>query len=76
MMEPIDGAITCSEGAKVKGDIGSKEPHGFLGNLLEVHPIWEETVWMDRVNKVHSIQTRQGFLRKVANQGGQEEDLW
>ena len=59
----------------VKGGIGSRKPHGFPGNLQEDHPLWEETVQMDRVNKVHGIQPRQGFLGKAANQGGPEEAL-
>ena len=32
-MKPINGAFTCSGGAKVKGGIGGREPQGFLGNL-------------------------------------------
>ena len=56
-MELIDRAFTFSGRAKVKGGIGGREPHAFLGNCLEAHPIWEETVWMDRVNKVYGIQT-------------------
>ena len=57
-MDLIDGVTTHSGGAKVKGGIGSREPHGFPGNLWEGHPFWEETVQMDRVNEVHGIQTR------------------
>ena len=74
-MDLIEGATTCSGGAKVKGGIGSSEPHGFPGNLWEAHPLREEAVWMDRVNKVHSIQTRQEFLWKLANQVRPEEAL-
>ena len=46
---------------------------GFLGNHWEAHPLWEETVQIGRVNEVHNIQTRQGFLRRVVDQGRQEE---
>ena len=71
----IDQVTTHSRGAKVKWGVGGREPHGFPGNLQEAHPIWEETVWMDRVNKAHGIQTRWGFLGKAANWGGPEEVL-
>ena len=54
----IDGAFTCSEGVKAKGGIGGREPQGFLGNLWEAHPLQEERVWIDRLNKVCYIQTR------------------
>ena len=57
-MELINRASTHSEGAEVKGGRGGREPHGFLGNLQEAHSHWEETVWLDRVNEVCSIQTR------------------
>ena len=56
--ELIDKASICSGGAKGEGGVGGREPHGFLGNPQEAHPLWEETVWMDRVNEVCSIQTR------------------
>ena len=56
--EPIDGAFTHSGGAKVEGGIGGRELQGFLGNLQEANPLWEETVQIDRVNKDHSIPTR------------------
>ena len=42
---------------KVEGDVGGREPQGSLGNLWEAHPPWEERVKIDRVNKVHNIQT-------------------
>ena len=73
--EQVNGAVSCSGGAKVEGCIGGIEPHSFLGNLYEAPSFWKETVWMDRVNKVHDIQTRQGFLRKAGNQGRQEDAL-
>ena len=60
---------------KVKGGKDGREPHSFPGNLQEAHPLWEETVQMDRANEAHGIQTRQGFLRKVADQGKLEEAL-
>ena len=69
------GATTCSGGAEVAEGIGGREPHGFPGNLQEAHYLQEETVWMDRVNAVHGIQTRCGFPGKVANWGGPEEVL-
>ena len=56
--EPIDGAFTCSGGAKVEGGIGGRGPQGFLVNLQEAHPPWEETVQIDGVNEVCNIQTR------------------
>ena len=58
--ELINGVSSPSRGAKVKGGIGGREPHSFLGNLQEAHLLWEETVWMDRVNKSsqHSNQMR------------------
>ena len=74
-VELINRASTHSGEAEIGGGIGGREPQGSLGNLQEVHPLWEETVQMDRVNNVCGIQTRQGFLRKVANQGTQEEAL-
>ena len=40
---------------------------------LEGASYGEETVCMDRVNKVHSIQIRWGILMRVADQGRQEE---
>ena len=57
-MDLIDRVTTHSGGAKVEGGIGGREPHSFTGNLQEDHPLQEETVQMDRVNKVHGIQTR------------------
>ena len=54
----IDGVTPHSRGAKVEGGIGGREFHGFPGNLQEAHPLWEEKVWMDIVNEVHTIQTR------------------
>ena len=57
-MDLIDGVTTCRGGVEVKGGIGAREPHGFPGNLWEVHPLWEETAWMDGVNEVHRIQPR------------------
>ena len=71
----IKRAALCSRGAEVEGGKDGREPHGFPGNLWEPHPIQEETVQMDGVSRAHSIQTRQGFLRKVANQGEPEETL-
>ena len=56
--ELIEGAFTCHGGAKVKGGAEIKEPHSFLGNLQDAHPVCEETVQLDRVNEVHDIQTR------------------
>ena len=55
--EAID-RVTHNRGAKFKGGIFGREPQGFLGNLWEAHPLCEETVWIDRVNEVHNIQTR------------------
>ena len=74
-MELLNRASTHSGVAEVEGGIGSREPHSFQGNLQEAHPLREETVWMDRVNEVHGSHTRQGFLRKAADQGRQEEAL-
>ena len=37
--EPIDRAFTHSGGAEVKGDLGGREPPGFLGNLWESYPL-------------------------------------
>ena len=71
--ELINGTFTCSGGSKVKWAIGGRELQGFLGNLWEAHPLWKETVWIDRVNEVCNIQTRWGFLRRVADQGRQEK---
>ena len=53
-----EGATTCSGGAEVTEGVGGREPHSFPGNLWEAHHLQEETVWMDRVNAVHGIQTR------------------
>ena len=74
-MELINVVTPHSAGAEVEGGIGSREPYSFLGNLWKAHPLQEETVWMDRVNRVHGIQPRQGFQGKAANQGGLEEAL-
>ena len=71
--EPIDAAFTHNWGAKVKGSIGGREPQGFLVTFQEAQPHWEEIVQIDRVNEVCNIQTRQRILRRVADQGGQEE---
>ena len=71
-----EGATTHSEGVVVTEGIGTREPHGFPGNLWKACPLQEETVQMDRVNAVQGIQTRQGFLGKVDNQGRPEEVLW
>ena len=73
----INGVTPSSEGAMVKGDKDGREPHSFPGNLWEVDTLQEETVQMDRVtvNKAHGIQTRQGFLRKAADQGEPEGAL-
>ena len=57
-MDLSDGVTTHREGAEVNGGIGGREPLNFLGNPWEAHPLWMEIVWMDRVNGVHSIQTR------------------
>ena len=78
MMQTTDlteGVKTCSRGVEVVEGIGGRESHSFPGNLWEAHHLQEETVWVDRVNTVHDIQTRQGHLGKVANQGGLEEVL-
>ena len=61
--------------AEVKGGIGGREPHGFQGNLREVHHLQKDTVWMDRVTKGWGTQTRQGILWEVEDQGRQEEAL-
>ena len=37
-MELVNGVLTCSRGAEVKGGRGGREPHGFLGNLQESSP--------------------------------------
>ena len=63
-MDLIDGATPCSRGAEVKEGIGSREPCGFPGNLQEAHPLWGETVWMGRVNEVHSIQNQMRVSQK------------
>ena len=70
--ELVDRVSTHSEEAKVKEDVGGKEPHGFQGNLQEVHPLWEETVQMDRVTEACGSQTWWGILREADDQGGQE----
>ena len=57
-MDLTEGATTHSGGAKVTEGMGSREPHGFPGNLWEADHHWEDTVWMVRVNAVHGIQTR------------------
>ena len=57
-MELVNRASTHSGVAMVKGDIGSREPHGLQGSLQEVHLLLEKTAWMDRVNKVCGIHTR------------------
>ena len=41
-MDLIDRATTHSGRAKVEGGIDGREPHSFLGNLWEAHPLWEE----------------------------------
>ena len=69
------GVTTHSGGTEVIEGIGGRDPQGFPGNLQEAHHHQEETVWMDRVNAVHCIQTRKGFLGKVVNQGRLEEVL-
>ena len=60
----------AAEELKVKGGIGGREPHGFLGNLQEAHPLWEETVWMDRMkwSLQHSNQMR---VSQESGQSGQ-----
>ena len=63
-------------GTEVIEDSGGREPQGFLGNLQEAQPLQEETVWVDRANKVYNIQIKQGFLRRVADQGGWEKASW
>ena len=57
-MQQINRVVTCSRGAKVKGGISGREHHGFLGNPQKAPPLWEGTVWMDRVHEVCDIQTR------------------
>ena len=74
-MDLINRATSNRGGARVEEDVGSKEPHGFPGNLWETHLLWEKAVQMDRVTEVHGIQPRQGFLGKTGNQGGLEEAL-
>ena len=64
-----------SEGAEVEGGKDGRQPHSFPGNLWKAYHLWEETVQMDRVNEVHSFQTRWEFLRKVADQGKPGETL-
>ena len=55
--------------------VGSRESHGFPGNIWEAQHLQEENVQVDRVNAAHGIQTRLGFQVKVANWGGSEEVL-
>ena len=57
-MDLTKGVTTHSDGAWVTEGIGSREPHGFPGNLQKAHHLQEETVWMDRVNTARGIQTR------------------
>ena len=57
-MDLTKGAATRSREAEVEEGIGGREPQSFPGNLQEVHFLQEETVWMERVNVVHGIQTR------------------
>ena len=71
--KPIDGAFPYSRGTKVERVIGGREAQAFPGNLWEAYLLWEEIVQIDRVNEVCNIQTRWGFLRRVSNQGRQEE---
>ena len=52
------GPTTHSGGAEITEGVGGREPHSFLRNLQEAHHLQEETVWMDRMNVVHGIQTR------------------
>ena len=54
----IEGATTHNRGAEGMEGIGGREPLGFPGNLQEAHHLQEETDLMDRVNAVHSIQTK------------------
>ena len=70
-VELINREFTSSWGTKVKGGIGGREPQGFLGILQEAHLLWEETVPIDRVNEVPTIQPRRGFLGRAADQGRQ-----
>ena len=56
-MELINVASTHSRGAEFKGSMDGKEPHSFLRNLKEAHPLQKKTVQMDRVNEVCSIYT-------------------
>ena len=68
------GVTTPIRGAEVEEDIGSREPtasQGTFGRLT----LFRRKLWMDRVNTVHGIHTRQGFLGNVANQGGLKEVL-
>ena len=58
IQEPIDGAFTHKGGAKVKEGLGSRGPQGFLGTLWETHPLWEEAVQIDRVNKVCNVHMK------------------
>ena len=71
-MDPTERATTHSGGAEVIEGISGREPQGFPGNLWEAHHLQEETVWMDRVNAVHGIQTRGGFLGKAVNWADQK----
>ena len=74
-MDLTKGVATHSRGAKVMEGIGSREPHGFQGNLWEAHHPQKESNPMDRMNLVCSIQTKQGVLGKTASWGGPEEFL-
>ena len=60
-MDLIVGATTCRGGAKVNGGVGGREPHDFPGSLWEAHPLQEETVQMEGVNKVPGILPDEGF---------------
>ena len=71
----FEGASPHSGGAEVKGGVSGREPHSFPENLWEAHPLQGKTVWVDRVNKVHGIQPRSGFLGKAVIWGGPEEAL-
>ena len=74
-MDLIKSATPYSKGDEVKGGKYGREPHSLPGNLQGAHHLQEETVQTDRVNKAHCIQTRQGFLWKVADQSELEEAL-